>query len=102
MRTRKGRRFKESRVSNATLVRARPRARPPKHGYRFIREFIANPFTVGAIAPSGERLCRKMVEGIDLASARTVAEFGPGTGACTDAILPLIPPPCRFLAVELN
>src|SRR4051812_2232207 len=90
-------RFKESRLSNATLAPARR-----KHGYRFIREFIASPFTVGAIAPSSEGLCRKMVEGIDLPSATAVAEFGPGTGVCTDQILPIIPRGCRFFAVELS
>lgn len=84
-------------MSHATLAPAKRR-----HGYRFIREFIASPFTVGAIAPSSEHLCRKMVEGVDLRGAKAVAEFGPGTGVCTDQILPIIPQGCRFFAVELS
>jgi phospholipid N-methyltransferase len=73
-----------------------------RHGYRFIREFLISPRTVGAIAPSGRMLCRKMVQAVDLRAARAVAEFGPGTGACTGEILPALPPACRFFAVELS
>jgi phospholipid N-methyltransferase len=89
-------------LPHATAAPTRTPAARRKHGYRFIREFIASPFTVGAIAPSSERLCRKMVEGVDLQGASAVAEFGPGTGVCTDVILPLIPKSCRFFAVELS
>jgi phospholipid N-methyltransferase len=90
----------EPRVPNATLAPSKTTRR--RHNYRFIREFIASPFTVGAIAPSSDRLCRKMTEDVDLRGAACVAEFGPGTGVCTDQILPIIPPGCRFFAVELS
>ena len=85
-------------MPNATL------AKPPRrrHNYRFIREFIASPFTVGAIAPSSDRLCRKMVEGVDVSRAKVIAEFGPGTGVCTDQIVTIVPPTARFFAVELS
>ena len=73
-----------------------------RHGYSFLREFIISPRTVGAIAPSSRLLCRKMVQAADLRAARAVAEFGPGTGACTDEILPALPAGCRFFAVELS
>ena len=75
---------------------------PRKHGYRFLKEFITQPFVIGAVAPSSKRLARKMVEDVDFANARAVVEFGPGTGAFTDKILPRLAPECRFFAIELN
>lgn len=83
-------------MSSATLAPVR------KHGVRFLKEFITQPFVIGAIAPSSERLARKMVEGVDFAAARAVVEFGPGTGSFTDYILPQLPDACRFFAIELN
>ena len=83
----------------STAAASKPRRR---HGYHFIREFILSPRTVGAIAPSGRPLCRRMVEDAQIRSASVVAEFGPGTGACTDEILPALPRGCRYFAVELS
>ncbi len=77
-------------------------AHPGKHKYRFIKEFITQPFVIGAVAPSSKHLAKKMVEGVDLQNAKAVVEFGPGTGSFTDYILPLLNPNCRFFAIELN
>jgi phosphatidylethanolamine/phosphatidyl-N-methylethanolamine N-methyltransferase len=57
---------------------------------------------IGAIAPSSRHLARAIVESLDLKDAKTVVEFGPGTGVISDALIPAIPPGCRYLAVELN
>src|SRR5262245_40505573 len=73
-----------------------------QHGYRFFREFLTKPIRTGAVAPSSPRLCKRMVGMVDLKAARVVVEYGPGTGVCTDAILPALPRGCRFFAVELN
>ncbi len=73
-----------------------------QHGYRFLKEFLSRPGRIGAVAPSSPRLCKRMVQMVDLAPARVVVEYGPGTGVCTDAILPALPRGCRFFAVELN
>jgi phosphatidylethanolamine/phosphatidyl-N-methylethanolamine N-methyltransferase len=73
-----------------------------RHGYRFIREFVTQPFVIGAVAPSSSYLAMKMVEGVDLSSASAVVEFGPGTGAFTDVILPRLPGACKYFAIELN
>ncbi len=53
----------------------------------FIKEFIRAPKVMAAVAPSSKALARKMVEGLDLAGARAVVEYGPGLGTFTDAIL---------------
>jgi phospholipid N-methyltransferase len=43
-----------------------------------------------------------MIDGLDLAAARTVVEVGPGTGAFTEVILGAAGPATHILAVELN
>lgn len=73
-----------------------------KHGYRFLREFITQPFVIGAVAPSSAGLARKMIEGVDFASTKAVVEFGPGTGSFSDFFLPRLSESCRFFAIELN
>jgi phospholipid N-methyltransferase len=68
----------------------------------FFTTFLKHPFSVGAVAPSSRRLGFRMLEGMDLDSARTVVELGPGTGAFTRVILDRIPTEARYLALELN
>lgn len=87
-------------MTTTAMVSPLPPAR--KHGMRFLREFISNPFVIGAIAPSSKGLARKMVEGVDFANAKAIVEFGPGTGAFTDKILRRLSPACRYFAIELN
>ena len=72
------------------------------HSALFIREFLANPFIIGAVAPSSPLLAKKMIEGVDFAHARAIVEFGPGTGAFTGQILRRKHPDCRYLAIELS
>jgi phosphatidylethanolamine/phosphatidyl-N-methylethanolamine N-methyltransferase len=43
-----------------------------------------------------------MVEWIDLPKAKTVLEYGPGTGVFTNRILERMPADSRFVAIELN
>lgn len=58
----------------------------------FLREFIKSPGTVAAVAPSSPRLAAAMLRGLDVGSARTIVEYGPGTGAFTRAVLDRIGP----------
>ena len=69
---------------------------------KFLKEFISNPTSIGAIAPSSAGLARAMVEGLDLQSAEAVLEYGPGTGAFTEYILRGLGPRAKFAAIELN
>jgi phosphatidylethanolamine/phosphatidyl-N-methylethanolamine N-methyltransferase len=85
-------------LSTTSLV-----VRRPRRGYRsFIKEFVTQPFVIGAVAPSSRFLARKMLEGTALDGAGAVVEYGPGTGAFTDHILAALPEECRYLAIELN
>lgn len=67
---------------------------------RFLREFWIRPAVVGAVAPSSRGLALRMLEGVDLASANAVIEFGPGTGSFTSEILPRLGKKTRFFAIE--
>ncbi|MDX2115616.1 MAG: methyltransferase domain-containing protein [Planctomycetota bacterium] len=68
----------------------------------YIRQFLANPFVVGSVAPSSPQLGEEMLRGLNLGSARAVLEIGPGTGCFTDMILPRLGANTRFIAIELN
>ena len=68
----------------------------------FFGAFLRHPAEVGAIAPSSRSLARRMIAGMDLAHARCVVEYGPGTGAFTRAILERLGPDTTFFAVEKN
>jgi phospholipid N-methyltransferase len=76
---------------------------------RFATEFLKSPGEVAAVSPSSRHLARRMIRGLDLATAKAVVEYGPGTGTFTDVILGEIeratPPaatPCRLIAIERN
>ena len=49
----------------------------------FLIEFIKHPLTIGAVAPSGKSLSKKMMEPIDFSSANVIVEYGPGPGSFT-------------------
>jgi len=72
-----------------------------EHG-RFLGAFVRDPFKTGSVAPSSHWLAARMVEGLGLATARTVVELGPGTGAITRTIVPELGADTLFLAVEFN
>ncbi|SRR6056297_536620 len=66
----------------------------------FLKNFLAAPTQVGAIAPSSPALVRIMTEWIDWPTAANVVEYGPGTGVFTEAILERLHPGARFFAIE--
>ncbi|MBR0091923.1 MAG: SAM-dependent methyltransferase [Lachnospiraceae bacterium] len=55
--------------------------------FDFLKEYIRNPRSVGAVAPSSKVLARKMVKAVDFENARCIVEYGPGTGSFTRQIL---------------
>lgn len=54
---------------------------------KFLIEYFKSPRTVGAVAPSSERLAEKMVKDIDFENAKCIVEYGPGTGVITDKLV---------------
>jgi phospholipid N-methyltransferase len=68
----------------------------------FLSQFFSKPRAIGSFSPSSPALAQKMVEGIDWSGVRSVIEYGPGTGAFTEAILTSVRPGTRFVAIEIN
>lgn len=54
---------------------------------KFLIEYFKSPRTIGAVAPSSERLAKKMIKDIDFQNARCIVEYGPGTGVFTDKLI---------------
>lgn len=70
--------------------------------FNFIKEFIKNPRTVGAVAPSGKHLANKMIEDIDFKNCKCIVEYGPGTGVFTEKIIARKCEDTLFLVIEKN
>lgn len=66
----------------------------------FIWQFLRNPKSVGAIAPSGKVLAGKMAAGLGAASR--VLELGGGTGTLTQAIVAAGVPQPNLTVIEMN
>jgi phospholipid N-methyltransferase len=68
-------------------------------GARFLRAWLSDPFTIAAVAPSGQSLARLMTAGIG-SDTGPVVELGPGTGVFTRAILRSGVVPANLLLIE--
>lgn len=68
----------------------------------FFVQFLTHPGMLGAFAPSSDRLADEMLRGLDLGPGARIAEYGPGTGVFTRAILARLHPSAAFFAVERN
>jgi len=81
--------------------------------FAFVKEFVRQPKVMAAVAPSSRKLAAKMVEGLDVAHARAIVEYGPGLGTFSKAVIDRIDLAgatwkpgeeggCRFIAIERN
>ena len=68
----------------------------------FFLGFLRQPSVVASVMPSSRYLARRLADPGLLARARSVVELGPGTGVVTRAILEVLPPDARLLAIEVN
>jgi phosphatidylethanolamine/phosphatidyl-N-methylethanolamine N-methyltransferase len=66
----------------------------------FVREFMENPRTVGAVCSSSRRLGECISRYLDLTSNGFILELGGGTGAITDVLLRRVVPPDRLVVLE--
>ncbi len=67
----------------------------------FLKAFFQARRTVGAVAPTSRGVARRIARLADMETARTVAEFGPGTGAITRELLAALPGDGRLWAFEI-
>lgn len=68
----------------------------------FFLEFVRDPLTVGAVAPSSPALAAVATEVVPRTGSPSVVELGPGTGAFTGAIQRRLAGRGRHIAVEFN
>ena len=68
----------------------------------FARSMLAQPRQVGAVWPTSRRAVRDLLDLENLPAARTVVEFGVGTGVYTREILARLGPEATFLAFEID
>lgn len=68
----------------------------------FVREFLRNWKSVGALFPSSRFLATAMVDSIDLSRDCTVVELGPGTGPFTRKLLSRMTPGSKLIVYETN
>lgn len=66
----------------------------------FFNSFVKRPGQIGAVAPSGKRLCHAIVDSFDWENIEYAIELGPGTGVVTEVIARRIKPSCHFFAIE--
>ena len=66
----------------------------------FFRQWLRNPFSIGAVMPSGRELARAMAMASDNESGRLIVELGGGTGNITQALLDSGLPPEQLVVVE--
>ncbi|GII51960.1 methyltransferase [Planotetraspora thailandica] len=68
----------------------------------FFLEFVRDPLTVGAVAPSSPALARVATAAVPRTGSPVVVELGPGTGSFTEAIQRRLAGRGRHIAVEVN
>jgi phospholipid N-methyltransferase len=68
----------------------------------FIKAFVENPLSVGAIFPSSQATADVMVSQISPNNNAIVLEIGCGTGSFTNAINQILPTSNAFLGIEIN
>jgi len=68
----------------------------------FLLQFMKNPRIIGAVAPSGKFLAKKMMEPIRFDRAKCIVEYGPGTGSFTKYLVKMKRQDTRLILIEQN
>ncbi|MDE6665643.1 MAG: SAM-dependent methyltransferase [Ruminococcus sp.] len=68
----------------------------------FLIEYLKNPRRIGAVAPSGNALARKMMNPIDFKLADVIVEYGSGTGSFTRELVIRRKPDTVLILIEQN
>ena len=70
--------------------------------FGFLMPFLKNPRDIGAVAPSGVFLARKMMAPIQFDRADSIVEYGPGTGSFTGELVKRKRRETKLLLIEQN
>lgn len=92
----------ESGLAGDRLGNPRSGCRIPLAYRLFFRESIKSPRSTASVIPSSRFLTAALLQPMDFTRARTVVELGCGTGAVTRAILRLLAPQGRLVALDTN
>ena len=68
----------------------------------FLKQYFRNPFGVGAVAPSSQKLANFIVGLLAPQTSDVVVELGPGTGVFTRELLSQGVAPANLILVEFN
>lgn len=83
-------------------ILSQPAVVPPKTYSSYLRQFMTNPRTTGAVVPSSAALCHTMLSQIDWASSLSIAELGAARGVLTQGILSRMRADATLDAYEIN
>ena len=70
--------------------------------WKFLREYIKTPDTIGAVAPSSKHLAAAMTAWIDFDKAKCIVEYGAGTGIFTREVCKKKRPGTVYIVIEQN
>ncbi len=70
--------------------------------WKFLREYIKTPDTIGAVAPSSRHLAAAMTARIDFDKAKCIVEYGAGTGIFTREVCAKKRPGTVYIVIEQN
>lgn len=68
----------------------------------FLRQFVTHPGDIGAMFETSRTVAQHVAELACVRDAKTVVEWGAGTGAVTGAIVDVLPKSSKLLAFEIN
>ena len=70
--------------------------------FEFLKQYLKNPRSVGAIAPSSRMLAENMMKPVDFDRAACIVEYGPGTGVFTEELIRRKRPETALYIIERN
>jgi phospholipid N-methyltransferase len=70
--------------------------------FEFIKQFIKNPLSIGAVLPSSRFLNQQMIRGVCFLHAKVIVEYGPGTGVLTKLLIANRNPETLIILIEKN
>jgi phosphatidylethanolamine/phosphatidyl-N-methylethanolamine N-methyltransferase len=68
----------------------------------FLKAALRRPMEVSTVFPTSKYLAEALLSYADLASARSVAELGPGTGAITRYLQPKLIDGASYIGIEID
>lgn len=70
--------------------------------FKFLIQFLKHPKSIGAVAPSGKFLAKKMMQPVNFTNAACIVEYGPGTGVFTKELVKRKNRQTKLILIEQN